>query len=187
MVDAEGNGLLHLRLGVQRHAHAGGLQHRNVIGAVAHGDGIGGAQAVHQAEMLEGREFGLLAKNGFGHLARQLAVFNDEIVGLVGVKADAGRDLRSELAEAAGKQGGVSPMRLHGGNQGFAAGHEGDALAHDAVDGLGIKPRHQPDALFQRIGKIDIAAHGARRNGFDLVAKAGHDAKLINAFLLDHG
>ena len=78
-------------------------------------------------------------------------------------------------------------MRLHGGDQGFAAGHEGDALAQDAVDDLGVKPRHQPDAFAQRIGKIDLAAHGAHGDGFDLVAKARHDAQLIDAFLLDHG
>ena len=93
VIDAERHGLLHFRLGVERHAHAGGLQHGNVVGAVADGDGIGGGQAVHQAEMLEGRKLGLLAENGFRHLARELAIFNDEVVGLIGVKADAGRDL----------------------------------------------------------------------------------------------
>ena len=31
---------LHLRLGVQCHAHAGFTDHREIIGAVAHGEGI---------------------------------------------------------------------------------------------------------------------------------------------------
>ena len=48
VIDAEGHGFLHFRLGMECYAHAGCLQHRNIIGAVADGNGIGGGQAVHQ-------------------------------------------------------------------------------------------------------------------------------------------
>ena len=46
MIDAKRDGVLHFWLGVKGHTHARCLQHGNVIGTIAHGNGIGRRQAV---------------------------------------------------------------------------------------------------------------------------------------------
>ena len=55
--------------------------------------------------------------------------------------------------EAAGHQCRVGAMRLHGGNQGAAAGHEGDPLTEDLCDDPLLQPLQQPHALRQRPSK----------------------------------
>ncbi len=52
-----------------------------------------GVRPFTRLRCLSAASFGFLAENGFGHLARELAIFDDEVVGLIGVKAEAGCDL----------------------------------------------------------------------------------------------
>ena len=63
------------------------LQHRNVVGAVADGDGIGG-RSFSQAEMARAASLASLPRMGSATSAGEPAIFDDEIVGLVGVEAE---------------------------------------------------------------------------------------------------
>ena len=78
MVNANMGGLTHMGLGVEGNAHAGGLQHANVIGTITHGERIGGRDGEAGRHFSQGRHLGGATKDGLGHLAGELAIFNDE-------------------------------------------------------------------------------------------------------------
>lgn len=78
-------------------------------------------------------------------------------------------------------------MGLHCGNQRAPAGNISDPITDDCVERLDIKAAHEGDALPQRFGEIDVAAHGAIGDGLDGIACTRQDSDLIDAFLSDHG
>ena len=90
MVHAEPGRLLHLRLGVERHAHAGRAQHGKVIGAVAHGDRIPGRDSEPRGDAPQRLQLRLLAEDRKGHLAGEAAILHDQLIGLVLVEAEHG-------------------------------------------------------------------------------------------------
>ena len=69
VVDAEARRLLHLRLGVERHAHARLAQHGEVVGPVAHRECIRRGNAEPGGDALQRLELCLLAEDGIAHLA----------------------------------------------------------------------------------------------------------------------
>ena len=187
MVDADEGAFLHIRLGVEGNAHSSDREHGEIIRAVANRNGVGGVEPKVLGDAAQRLDLGLLAEDRMADLAGQSAVPDDQVIGLMLMEAEFRRNALREGREAAGDEGRVCAMRLHGGGQGAPAGHKGDALRDNALDDPGIQPLEQLHALGEGTLEIEFAAHGAGRDVPDAGPHARHLAELIDAFLLDHG
>ena len=175
------------RLGVEGDAEAGGLDHGEIVGAVADREGCSDRDIVFGDERIEAVELGLLAEDRIGDGAGQHVAVEFERVGHRFVEADALADPVGKEGEAARDQRGVGAIGLHGLHQSAAAGGEGDLLAADFFDAGAGQALQQFDAGAQRRLEIEFAIHGARGDRGDLVLDADGVGQLVDAFLLDHG
>ena len=74
------------RLGVEGDAHAGKLDHVEIVGAVADGEHVLGVGMVTEGDV--GKRLGLCGAAELGDLARQPTVYDYQTVGAVLVKAE---------------------------------------------------------------------------------------------------
>ena len=127
----------------------------------SHGYRICEGKPMLGAQPVECVHFGLPAENWLANAASKLAVFDDKIIGLVGVKAHKACNPRRELPKPPGNEGGIGAIGFHGGHQGNASGRERDVVAHDFVNHACIKSSHESNARTQCIGEINLTAHGS--------------------------
>ena len=168
-------------------AGAGQLQHAEIIGAVADGNGVVGVDAERFGDVEQGVNLGLLAEDRFGDDAGELAIFLDQDVGAVFVEAEDGGDAAGEDGETAGDERGVATVCGHRVDQFLAAGGEGDALGDHVVHDVDGQALEQGNALTKGRFEFDFAVHGACGDGGDEVLQANFGSEFINAFLADHG
>ncbi len=175
------------RLGVERDAGAGELEHAKVVGAVADRDRVVGMDAECFSDVEEGVDLRLLAEDGFGDDAGELAVFLDQHIGAVLVEAKDGGNASGEDGEAAGDEGGVAAVGSHGVDQFLAARRQRDPLGNHLVDDRDGQALEECDAFSQRRFELDLAVHGPRRDGRDEVLQPNLRGEFVDAFLADHG
>ncbi len=78
MLDTNGAGLSHFRLGVEGDADAGGIQHGQIIGAIADGQGLVWLKRQPQCKRGKRLTFGLSAEDGVGNFAGEFAIGGDQ-------------------------------------------------------------------------------------------------------------
>ncbi len=78
MLDANGAGLSHFRLGVEGDTEAGGIQHGQIIGPVADGQGLVWLKRQLQCKRAKRLTFGLSAKDRVSNFAGELAIGDDQ-------------------------------------------------------------------------------------------------------------
>ncbi len=112
---AKTNDVLRLRFdggfGVVGDAEATGLQHGEVVRAVADGDGLFERDAEGGGMTFERGFLGLFAEDGELHRAGEAAVFGEENIGLVFVETGALLDGVGEEGEAAGNEDAMDAAR----------------------------------------------------------------------------
>ena len=118
--------MTHHRLGVVGNAHAGGGQHFQVIGAVARGKHLVGAQAQLAAQFEQPVGLGLRVDDVALDHASQPAVDHFQGVGDGVIQAQLLFEPVGEIGEAAGNQADLDALGLAGGNQFFGARVEFD-------------------------------------------------------------
>ncbi len=138
-------------------------------------------------EAAEAIDLRLLAENREAYFASEFAIFDDERVGVMFVEAKFGGDARGKGGKSAGDKGGIGLVGFHCGKESFAALHESDPCTEQLVDDTFIQILEKADALFQCGFEIEFAAHGLFRDFGDALADACNNAKLVDAFLVDHG
>ena len=126
MVDAGRHFGRHRRLGMIGDAEAGGLQHRQVIGAVAHAHRVAGRQAALAGEALQGGELRFRAQDRPRHGAGQRRAVMFQHIGGIDIEAQRRAYHRREVGEAAGHERAIGTVLLHGRDQGGAPRHVAD-------------------------------------------------------------
>ncbi len=140
--------------------------------------------------LLEGTRASALAwrpRMGSSNKSGKRAVFLNQHIGLIFIKAEHGGDRSGETGEAAGDQCGVAAVFLHRGNQLPAAGCQRDAIADNICDDADLQSFQQRDAFAQGGLERDFAVHGTGGYGRDMLFQADHIGELVNALLTDHG
>lgn len=172
------------RLRAQRHAAAGRLEQIDVVGAVAHADGLlGGEPRV----LGPGAQHGGLRRavhDVAEHLPRQVPVPHLELVGAVGVHAPRLGQRGEHLGEAAGDRAHPAAGRGDGLDQreGSVGGPDGPHhVRHDAHG----QPRERLDARVQRGGEVELTAHRPLRHLGDLGLAAGVGGEQLDDLLPD--
>ena len=175
------------RLGVEGNAEAGGADHEKIVGAIADRHCLGGSEIALDEELVEPAQFGVLAedrlRDGAGqHIALELQRVCQELI-----ETDAPGEVLGKEGEAARHQRGVCAVRLHGVDEGAAAGGKGDALATHRFDGGAAQALEQGDAQTEGAFELDLAAHRLCGDFGNLRLDPERIGKLVDAFLLDHG
>ena len=171
-------------LGVVGDAEAGGVEHVEVVGAVADRDhrregyaDIGGELA--QCGGLAG------AVDDVAHdAAGQLAVDDLELVGAGVVDAEVGGEAVGDLAEAARHDREAVAQPAQRANHRADAGGEHDRLVH-LVEHLRVEALEPGHAVAQRGLEVEIATHGGVRHGRHLRLQAGVGGEQVDDLALD--
>ena len=100
------------RLGMQGNASAGQVQHAEIVGAIANGKGVCGRNAESGGNVDQRIDLGLLAEDRLCDSAGEMAVFLQQDVGAVFVKAKRCRNRTGEDGKATGNQGGIMALAL---------------------------------------------------------------------------
>jgi tRNA dimethylallyltransferase len=185
VVDARVRAGCDLRLGAVGDAKAGGLQHREVVGAVADGQRIAKRKAHSGGDVPQGAELGVMAEDRLDDFAGQLAVNDRELVGAVLVGANPRRDRAGELAKAARHDDDARSAGPHRPRKRARAGVEPDAVSQHIADDARRQAGEQRDALAQRRLERDLAPHRALGDRGDAIPHAGICRELVDAFLAD--
>ena len=113
---------------MEGHAQARRLQHRQVVGAVAHAQRVADRQAALGGKTLERRELGLLAQDRrLDRAGQSVRPSCFRVLAASKSKPSAWLHQRREVGEAARHQRAGGAVLLHGGDQGGAARRVADA------------------------------------------------------------
>ena len=163
------------------------LDHRNIVGAVAHRQ----RGAHRRAVGFEQRLLGGGIDNGFGHGAGQHVDITNlgdiQPIGQHAGKPDFARHRHGKGHETARNEQrarAVGGHRLHQLSRSGVQPHAFLAALVERGDGQALQQRH---AGLQGAGKIQLAAHGRLGDGGDFGLDAGIIGQFIDAFAGDHG
>ena len=98
---------------VECDAGAGQFQHAQIICAIANGQHVLRGLVSGGTKLLQGLDFGVAAQDRAADLTGQDAIFDQESVGAVMIKAKARGDGLREGCEAAGHQGAIGAVLFH--------------------------------------------------------------------------
>ena len=186
MVDAEFGAFEQNVFAVIGDAGTGIFDHREVVSAIADGEGGAALHAALGGDFMQGGAFGVSIKDRFLGEAGEARAVIEQDIGAVQVKAKLGGGAGGEVGEAAGNQRGESAVGAHGGDQFARAGRKFGAPP-GAFEGGDVETLEQGDAFAQALGEIDTARHGAGGDGGDLRAKPGFGGEIIEGFGGDDG
>ena len=167
-------------------AQTGYAQHGEIVGSVAHGNGLGYVYLLYLGNETE--QFGLaLAVYDIAHItAGQLAVFYLQFVGVHVVYAVLLLQVFAEIGEAAGEDGYLVAVFLEDVHQAVHSLGDGEMFGNVLHDG-DIQSFQEGYAFAEAFHKIYLAPHGTLGDGFYLVAHAGTHGQFVNDFRLDEG
>ena len=168
-------------------AEAGGLDHAEIVGAVADHQRVEIVEIERLAQLDQRRQLGVAPEDRLSDLAGELAVLHQQGIGAVFLKADQRGDRFGEQREAAGDQAGIGAVGAHGADQFAAARRQRDAAFQRFVDDARRQALEQGDALAQGRLERDLAAHGALGDRGDMCLEPGEVGQFVDAFLPDHG
>ena len=179
-----GGVFLDQRLGAEGDAQAGGAQHGQVVGAVAHGDHLLQVDAFSGGDLPQQLRLALAVDDRLRHLAGDFAVDDLQGVGVDVVDAQQFLQPVTEPGEAAGQNRGAVAQRFQGGDQPVGAFGELNALAHP-FQGAFVQPFKQRHPGAEAFVEIQLAEHrpvGDRRH---LLADAGLGGQLVDHLRAD--
>jgi len=174
------------RLSVEGNAEACSLQHRDVVGAVANCRSRFKRERAIRSQSLENLGFALAIEDRLRNQAGDLAVGDNQMIGVVLVETtDFGND-GSENVKAAGNQGRMGTPCPHGKHEPPGAGHQFNARRH------GLQHSSRPagekaDPFAERLGEFYLASHASRRDRRDGIRDSQGGGKLIEQFSGDYG
>ena len=171
-------------LGAKGDAEPGGLQHRQIVGAVADRECLPKRQPEFGGERRQRVALGRGGDDRRGYGARQPAVRHIEPVGDHPVKAEPCRDRFGEDREPARDQGGFHPGAAQGRDQRPRAGHRPDAGGGLAQHAFG-QPAQQCHPLGERADEIDLAIHRPPCYLGDMRAQPEKIGQLLEHLVLD--
>jgi hypothetical protein len=189
-VQASGSLRLDLALGLPGDAEAGRLQHGDVVGAVADGDGLVEAEVFAGAEGEEEVAFVLGVDDGVGGVELAGEGVGDwvgeEVVGEGVVEAELGGEPVGQGLEAAAEDGEGEAETFEHLAEFFGARGDGD-LGFESLEDVAWNAFQEGHSGFEAGGEVELAVHGAGGDcrHFGLNADVGCD--LVDDFLLDEG
>lgn len=187
MIDARLGGFRDRRLGAESNAKPGAVEHGEIVGPVAHGEGFLKRNLMGAGEPQKRVLFRRPAEHRRRHPAGDRAVFDQQFVGLAGLKPDGFRHPVREEMKTAGNERGDRAHGVHGRHQRARAGRYGDAFFEDFFQRRGGQSLKHGDARAERAFKLKLTAHRPFGDGGDFRAFAGDVGKLVDAFLFDDG
>ncbi len=188
MVDARRCGLRDQRLGPEGDPQSGIADHRQVVGAVSHHQGLILAEAKLAAQFPKRRKLGFATQHRLCNCSEEAFVTSDdELVAAVLIEAYQRRNLRGERRESPRHEASIGAVPAHGLHQGAPPGGERDPFRNHLVDHAGRKSCQQRNALTQCRSEFDLATHSALRDGSDARPLSDKVGQFVDAFLSDHG
>ncbi len=187
MIDPRGCGCCDRRLCVIGNAKSGLLDHRKIVGAVAGHQRIQIVEIECLAQVVKRFEFGRASQYRLDHFAGELAVFDNQCVGAIFLKAGHCGDRIRKQREAAGDEAGIGTVRAHGADQFDRARCQRDARFQNLIDHRNRQSLQQRHAFAQRRLEFDLAAHRPLGDRGDMRFQSGEIRQFVDAFLSDHG
>ena len=184
LVDGKRGGFARLGLGAKRDARACGLNHGDVVGAVADCHGVCHIDATLNRPIQQLDELGLLGHNVGSQLTGELAVDDFQAVGQAKIDARSGHDLVGDLVETAAHHADLPALAVCRAHKLQRAGGKCHALK-GALEHALVQAGEQPHALLERLLKVKLAAHGAFGDLCHLLAYAGLLAQQVDDLLVD--
>lgn len=184
VLDPPGRGGGNRGLGVEGDTEAGGLQHRQIVGAVADGKRLAARYSSLRRQGEQGPAFRFPGHDRRPHGAGDLSAGQVEMIGNHPVEAEFAGHPIGEDREAAGDeraQRAVPPHRCH---QRPRAGADADP-GRCGSEGLRIHPGEKADARRQGVDEIELAIHRPSRDLGDLPAQTEKLAEFVEHFVLD--
>ena len=179
MVDAQIGMGLGFRLGVKGHAEVGSLQHRDVVGTVADGNGTA---AVLRGKLRQNFGFGLSVNHAAEYAPGKFAARHFQFVGKGVFKAEPRFEAVGEKGEAAGHQHERHLVFVAFLQQIFRAVGEFERVGINGVQAAFGNAFQQGDATAQRLFEIQLAAHGTFGNFGHLRFQTRLRGNFVNAF-----
>ncbi len=173
-------------LGAKGDAEAGGLQHGEVVGAVADRHRLGERDGVLGCEGAQDPLFCVAVEHGFGDGAGEGGAVIFELVREMRGKAEMFGDAGGEIGEPAGDEGGDGAVGAHGGDE-FARAGAGAEAGGDAIEGGEWRAAEPRDAVAECRAKINLAFHAACGDGGDFGADPGFGGEFVDHFGGDDG
>lgn len=157
---------------------ASGEQHGQIVRAVTDRSAVGRPGTASAGSLDKRRELGILVEDRLDHAAGEPPVHDLEVVGHVPRESEPLRDPTGEEAEAARDQPALGAVRAHGGDERGGTGARDGPLPRP-FQRVDRQAGQEPDALPQRFAEIELAVHGARRDGGDPVLDPGLLSQLV--------
>lgn len=176
--------LLDQRLGPERHAQAGDRQHRQVVGAIADGNGLLHLQAFFARQLTQQVSLALGVDDRLDRHAGHLAIHHFQLVGEHVVDAQLGLQLLGKVGEATGEDGGLVTQALEFGEQRLGAFSQAQRRT-DLVQHANVQALEQRQALLEAGTKIQLATHGPLGDFRYLLTDPGSLGQLVDHFGFD--
>ena len=186
VVDAPACGCCHRRLGPEGDAEPSRLEHRQVVGAVADGQGRVERHAAFSGERQQRVAFHFAGHDRRGDGAGDAAIGNVEPVRDEPVEAEFCGDRLGEHGEPAGDQRGRHPGSAQGGEQGAGAGHQADARCRLGEHGF-RQVLQQRDPFGESRGEIEFAIHRPAGDLGDMLAQPDEFGQFVEHLVFDDG
>ena len=156
-----------------------GREHRQVVGSVAHSDGLRNVYILHLRYEFEQLGFATPVDD-FAHIVSgEFAVFNLKFVGVHIIEAEFLLEVATEIGETTRKNCGfVSGALEHFHHSVNTLGDRqvfGDIFHHALIETL-----EQSHTLLETLVEVDFAAHSALGDGFHLVAHSGAHCEFVD-------
>ena len=179
-----GGGLLRGRLGAERNAKPCGLNHRNIIRAIAHGHGLASRHT-----QTFGPTFKRVQLHRFGddialHLARKPTIGNLQAVRQPIIDMRLCGQHIHDLMETARNHTDLPVVRMQFVDEFQRTASEMNTFSHGLEHRI-RQPLKQSYAGAQRFAKIQLPAHRLLGNSRDLFTATGRLAQFVDDFLFD--
>lgn len=168
----------------KRHAQARVRNHRQIVGAVAHGDRLFQRYAGLMRPGVQGSQFHVLGNDRAVQRSRKRTVRDTQTVRDPMVEPRTLGKTVDNTVETARYDAHMPAVAVQHVDKLQCAAREMQPLVHVVEHGYG-QPLQQGDALAQRLLKIEFAIHGARRDRTDTGAQTRGFTQFVNDFLVD--
>jgi tRNA dimethylallyltransferase len=182
--DTKGRGGEDRRLGVKRDAEPGGGEHRQVVGAVADGKGLGQRRIEATGKPEQCVAFRVAGHDRRAHGSGNVAVGEVEMVGDDMVETEFRRDTLGKNGKPAADQRGHSTVAAHHRDQRTRTRHRADA-GRGLVENRDRQALQQRDALFEGGDEADLAVHRLSSDLGDLRPQSEEVGEFVEHLVFD--
>jgi len=179
-------GLADQRFGAIGNAHAGEVEHGDIVGAIADGNNLFERDAFGVGDLREEVGLAVSVDDGRNDAAGNDAVDDFKLVGVDVIDAEALLEMAREEGESAGEDSGFVAEEAEGADEAFRAIGERDGF-EERVEAIGGKALQKGETAGEAFVESELAAHGGFRDAGDLIADSGEAGQLVDDFALDEG